>query len=271
MSTSTAAVEVQQSIGDEQSQKVIKPKHERDSNYYFQDDPMAIFLVEGRLFKVHRHYLLEGSEVFRNLFASPKEEGVEPDGTSDERPITLPGVTAKEFEALLDYFYAQPHQWEGSKNEKRLENYLDLLSVSHRFIFENAFRYTLKKIKPMAILIPAIQRFQLGEKYNLREWLLSAYESLLNRPAPLSAEEAEALGIARVVRYMGAREMMHNERMSVKVAELERERKLNDPNLALPAPAPRGAFSFAPAKVVSLSIPIPPVSETKKLVEKFFF
>ncbi len=39
------------------------------------------------------------------MFSCPAGEGASPEGMNDEQPIPLPGVTTKEFEALLDYFY----------------------------------------------------------------------------------------------------------------------------------------------------------------------
>lgn len=61
--------------------------------------------VEDQLFRIHRYYLTQGSEVFRSMFTSPSGEGKAPDGMRDEQPITLPEVNVREFEALMDYFY----------------------------------------------------------------------------------------------------------------------------------------------------------------------
>lgn len=78
---------------------------ERHSTFYFKDDPMVIFLVENQLFKVHRHYLIQDSKVFRDMFSVPPVEGAEVEGMSDDRPIYLPDVSVKEFELLLNHFY----------------------------------------------------------------------------------------------------------------------------------------------------------------------
>jgi hypothetical protein len=63
--------------------------------------------VENQLFRVHRHYLIEGSEFFRGMFDCPVEEGRNIDGMSNEQPIPLPDVTVEEFETLLGFFYSQ--------------------------------------------------------------------------------------------------------------------------------------------------------------------
>lgn len=59
-----------------------------------------IHQFEDQLFRVRRHYLKEGS------FASPEADVTRPDGMCDERSISLSGVTAKEFEILLGFFYS---------------------------------------------------------------------------------------------------------------------------------------------------------------------
>jgi hypothetical protein len=68
--------------------------------------------VENQLFKVHRHFLIEGSEVFRDMFAHAGGTGTgknsvedATEGTTDDWPIPLPDVTVEEFEVLLQCFY----------------------------------------------------------------------------------------------------------------------------------------------------------------------
>ncbi|KAF9449333.1 hypothetical protein P691DRAFT_812712 [Macrolepiota fuliginosa MF-IS2] len=242
-----------------------------DATYYLQDDPMAIFLIENRLFKVHRHFFVEGSVVFRGMFTSPNEEGVTPDGMRDQLPIPLPGVTVKEFEALLDYFYLLPHRQLQSKGETRnLQIYLRLLSISHRFVFDEVFQYALSSVKPIIHHIPAIQRFQLGEKYELREWLLSAYESFLGRTTPLSINEAEILGLEKVVRYIAARESMHRKGYFSSWG--------NPAGPPVGQPSLLGNLSWSTPVTTSLGDILPEakengpvVREITKIVEEFFF
>jgi hypothetical protein len=81
-------------------------------NVYYFEDYMVTFLVsipfshrctagerriyahqvEGRLFKIHRHFLARDSERFRAM-------------DSSQDPIELAEVTIKEFECLLNFFY----------------------------------------------------------------------------------------------------------------------------------------------------------------------
>jgi hypothetical protein len=77
-----------------------------------EKDLLAILMtyryqVGDGLFRIHRYYLMQGSEVFRGMFTSPPVEGKNVDGMSDNQPIILPGVTIREFEALMEYLYLQ--------------------------------------------------------------------------------------------------------------------------------------------------------------------
>lgn len=75
----------------------------RHSKYYF-DDQQSVFLVADTFFKVHRYYLTRESEVFRTMFSCPSSEDGQ-EGVDDSKPIHLPGVTSRQFEALLEFFY----------------------------------------------------------------------------------------------------------------------------------------------------------------------
>jgi hypothetical protein len=55
--------------------------------------------VEDRLFKVIRHPFLQ-SEIFKTMFDLPSGEN-DTEGCSDESPISLRGVRADEFRALV--------------------------------------------------------------------------------------------------------------------------------------------------------------------------
>jgi hypothetical protein len=52
---------------------------------------------------MHRHFLVQESEVFEAMFSCPQSGSS--DGSSDDQPISLPEVKAREFERLLDFFY----------------------------------------------------------------------------------------------------------------------------------------------------------------------
>lgn len=72
--------------------------------------------------------------------------------------------------------------------------------------------------------IPAEMRIHIGDKYGLEEWLLSAYETLLDRSQTMTMSETKALGFERAVALLRAREFRYRERLKIAEEELERAR-----------------------------------------------
>jgi hypothetical protein len=198
--------------------------------------------VENRLFKVHRRFFIQESEVFRDMFSVPSEGGTEVEGMSDEQPILLPGITVKEFELLLQHFYTMSVQLLFKRflltfnvflrhrpkpvdrknlttdHQQNQEEILALLSILDRFAFDNVFGLMVQQLAPTEI--PITQRIRLGDKYDLDEWLFSAYEELLDREGALNVDELDALGSDRVIRFIRSKESMHQERLDIARADI---------------------------------------------------
>lgn len=61
--------------------------------------------VEDILFQVPRKELEEQSEVFKTMFAMPPGDSAVVDGQSDDQPLNLEGISARDFRAFLAYLY----------------------------------------------------------------------------------------------------------------------------------------------------------------------
>ncbi|THH32872.1 hypothetical protein EUX98_g1342 [Antrodiella citrinella] len=185
---------------------------------YYMDDTFTIFLVENELFKVHRYYLDRESKYFREWQMIPRDIGMERiappnEGQVDDHPVWLPGVTAKEFEALLDYFYkgqvtlhSKPWILDLMSNSTRIDAdvpWETLLAISTRLSFPNvrteASRLEEYEMTPQ-------HRLCLAHDYDVPGWRQLAYEELSVSPRSLEVEEAEKLGFATAMRIAKARE-----------------------------------------------------------------
>ncbi|KAJ6552236.1 hypothetical protein DFH09DRAFT_1167431 [Mycena vulgaris] len=188
------------------------------NNEYYIDDPMAIFLAGNQLFKVHRHFLAEESEVFKWMFMCPPGSSA-PDGISDERAIPLPGVTAVEFKALLDFFYTEKFQ----RHEAVMQEWIYLLAISTRFDFQRLRECAIsaiedsrwpqpqaRKNRKMRITIDPIEQIVLVERHNVPNWLPIAYAVICERSDPLDESEAEKIGYRKTVLLARARETVRN-------------------------------------------------------------
>jgi len=174
------------------------PSH--DPEYYLHDD-MAIFLVDHRLYKVHRHFLERESEIFRWMFlCPPRPEGAE--GRADDKPIPLPGVMRHEFKALMDYFYNGMHD----DFKFSLDEWISILSISSRYDMDTIRQRAIRQIISHRPRIDPVVKIALAEKHNIPDWLASAYASLCQRANPLEEWEAERLGMRVAVKLARARE-----------------------------------------------------------------
>ncbi|KAI0280355.1 hypothetical protein BGY98DRAFT_328407 [Russula aff. rugulosa BPL654] len=98
---------------------------------------MTVFQVENRLFRVHRHFLVENSLLFSSMFTLPQGDqqvsSMAAEGTSDANPIYLSGVTEFEFETLIRFFYKSIYDDFALSQE----SWIALLSITHRYEFLN--------------------------------------------------------------------------------------------------------------------------------------
>ncbi|KAK7042602.1 BTB domain-containing protein [Favolaschia claudopus] len=178
------------------------PEIPKNNKKYYFDDDLSIFSAGNQRFKVHRHFLRKESEHFKGMFTCPPPpEG--PDGTCDERPIPLYGVTPAEFEALLDFFYEEKFQ----RSMASTQEWINLLSISTRYVFQ---RVREAAIRALDEPLPSVDRIVLAEKHDIPHWLRIAYVEICERSKPLSGEEAEKIGARKTAMLAQARETVRN-------------------------------------------------------------
>ncbi|KAF8955910.1 hypothetical protein BDZ97DRAFT_1764365 [Flammula alnicola] len=195
----------------------------RHEKFYLPDFGMAIFNIQGRLYKVHRHFFIQESEVFKSMFDCPSAPGGNQDGDSDEKPIHLPEVTCAEFETLLELIYdGMLGSWSIRPGLKKpgLQNLggaatsntlYDLLSISLRYAFDRVTSQVVAAIQidsgDQAVSMDPLQKIILALKHDvLRHWLKPAFDELVNRSTHLTKEEMKTLGYNRAEIINGRRE-----------------------------------------------------------------
>jgi hypothetical protein len=221
----------------------------KNKNYYFEDT-MSIFLVSvainnrepispdtwatqvgNQLFKVHRHFLRKESDVFNWMFLCPPPAGGT-DGGSDDRAIPVPGVTPKEFEALLDFFYTEcvarvlndifvsstGIARKFQRHTADMQEWIDLLGISTRFDFQrlrectiDAIEYSRWRFTPgVSTAIDPIEQIVLAEKHDIPHWFRPAYVLICERSKPLEEWEARKIGFRKTTLLARARETVRD-------------------------------------------------------------
>lgn len=104
----------------------------RDEAYYFEDGNI-VFLVQDRLFRVHRSLFERSSTFFRTLFSLPQGDATH-EGKSDEAPIACQD-TVEDFQALCWAIYASPPEVYAQKNVDTIDipKLVSVVGISHKY------------------------------------------------------------------------------------------------------------------------------------------
>ncbi|PIL33340.1 hypothetical protein GSI_04791 [Ganoderma sinense ZZ0214-1] len=240
--STTAASPVPSSPAPERFQATSPKSPRRDDEFYCQD---IVFLVEDVLFKVPRRPFEHESEVFSGMFALPPVNspyGVE--GSSDDNPIQLEGVTEDEFKALLWVMFRSislfllylsspcysrlpsssalppthrtPHtprratpvspipSGYGSSRTLTQPQWVSVLRLSTMWFFKDIRTRAIAELSKL-VATPAA-RIVLARTYNISGWTEPALCALAQQDAPLSAQDLEALGWDAAAKLVQIRE-----------------------------------------------------------------
>ncbi|KAJ4490330.1 hypothetical protein J3R30DRAFT_3399705 [Lentinula aciculospora] len=165
---------------------------------YYIDQPMPIvsFVVQGCLFKVHRYFLERDSLFLRGALSTV--QGIQ------SQPIELQGVSIREFESLLDFFYDGMYRSNG--DAVPVSEWINLLAGASALKFDRAREHAITAIDNASVRPDAIEMMVLAEKYGITKWLRPAYISFCKRTEPLQLNEAERIALDKVVKLTQARE-----------------------------------------------------------------
>ncbi|KDQ55181.1 hypothetical protein JAAARDRAFT_60131 [Jaapia argillacea MUCL 33604] len=172
--------------------------YHRHPIYYFEDKVGTVtLLVEDTLFKVHPYYLKRDSEVFRDMFSCPQEPGTASEGLSDDRPITIPQITAVDFEQLLWVYY---HFAVEQKRSSTTEEWASILRLSNMYQISSIKDLAISRLKKRKNL--SITLIQLGRENEAEELVQMGYLRVASRKHGLEPKEAETLGLAEAMNVM---------------------------------------------------------------------
>ncbi|KAL5532891.1 hypothetical protein ACEPAF_4665 [Sanghuangporus sanghuang] len=168
----------------------------RDNHYYFT---LTTFEVEDIMFRVPRLPFEAESQIFRDMFALPTD--VPADGNSDEMPLVLHGVSAKDFRAFLKVLFDPAH---APQIEPTQDEWTSVMRLAHMWCCDRLFALAISKLD-MLIADP-VAKIVLAKTFGIKDWLLPAYFELATRKESFTLEEANKLGIECLVRLAEVRE-----------------------------------------------------------------
>ncbi|KAG8764180.1 hypothetical protein FRC12_008238 [Ceratobasidium sp. 428] len=157
--------------------------------------------VENTLFKVHRYQLMK-SEVFSDMFQTAKGDTNE--GSSPESPIMLEGISASDFESLLDVLYAS--KFSSTQVTPGPEVIIPALRLSHKWNFEDLYNHLVVFAQDK---IDNIDKIVLARECGIKQWLEPAHTGLCLRKEPFTTDEAAKIGIDSLLLIIRIRDESH--------------------------------------------------------------
>ncbi|KAI0078038.1 hypothetical protein K474DRAFT_1706763 [Panus rudis PR-1116 ss-1] len=177
------------------------------STFYFSVE-MVVLRVEDTLYRLHWDQLRKHTTYFDELIlAQEAENSRHLVGKTDETALNIPNVTQPAFDVLL-YFL---HDGIFEQEKITLKDWITLLAVSSQLKFEKIRTWAIKRISEQLPDIEPVAIIVLATRYDVPQWLTSAYTTLCTRETPLADEEAEELGATTTARIARTREAILEE------------------------------------------------------------
>ncbi|KAJ7496813.1 hypothetical protein FB451DRAFT_1549850 [Mycena latifolia] len=193
------------------------------------------------------------------------------DGSDDNHPLKLEGISRQDFERLLEVLYpltAIPKTPVLAKYE-----WISVLKLANLWHFLEVRDLAIQQLTSHAESLDCIERILFARKYDVSAWLRSGYTDLARRKEPISLEEARKIGLEVALQIYQAREAAvmpagqpQNAYRAVDLgslfqAELERADSAYKPTPRLPiafgAPRPRQRNATNSRTIFSAPTPAP--------------
>ncbi|TFK45101.1 hypothetical protein BDQ12DRAFT_642272 [Crucibulum laeve] len=165
------------------ARRPTSPDSPRDSLSFLD---FVVFLVECRFFKVPKYHFTQNSEAFASCFSLPQGDNVE--GTNEENPFRLDGISKIDFKSLLKVMYPLDIP---SNLSLATSEWVAVLKLSTLYCFVSARLLAIEKLT--GIILDPIERVCLAKTYHVPKWFRSALAELARRTQHISLDDAEQL------------------------------------------------------------------------------
>ena len=93
--------------------------------------------------------------------------------------------------------------------------WMDLLSIANTYSFTKVYRRAVSEIDDLDGTTDPVERILLAKRLKVNRWLAPAYATLCSRTDPITASEAEELGMYTFVALVAARESFYRDTSSL--------------------------------------------------------
>ncbi|KAG8913831.1 hypothetical protein FRC00_001491 [Tulasnella sp. 408] len=176
----------------------------RHPRYY--DSEYLTFAVDEYLFRLPVRRLKE-SKYFQDMLGS-EHLGGSVEGTSDEHPIALGGITSFEMESFVEILDARVFGKKAQREWKQLAAALHLVTMWEFEDIRTSLVEDMSQIISKGGVEP-IDRIEVSIQCRVSDWLHPAYQALCDRAEGVTTEEAKRLGMDRLAAIYRVRDRRH--------------------------------------------------------------
>lgn len=173
---------------------------QRHPQYYLNGGDVH-FLLDNKLFRVHRYFFERESRKFRDITLAFTPTDVR-QGDTDSTAIIL-DVAVEDFELLLGVFYNPKY----SVYDWTFSHWTRILTLAQEWGFDEVQNLVIRELERLDF--PVIDRIALYHRFRVDiNILLPLYTALCSRDEPLDEAESEILGMKTTVLLFRARERL---------------------------------------------------------------
>lgn len=169
-----------------------------------------VFLVDGYLFRVPRYYFASCSDIFCSVFSLPTDGSKSIEGSSDEEPFHLEGISRTEFKSFLRVMYPLKTTILGGEPALSKSEWIAALKLATLWNFRDIRQLAISRLSDLtgSKALTATEKITLAKAYKVSRWLLQGYHDLSRRTQVISVDEARTLGIETTVLLHHVREQI---------------------------------------------------------------
>ncbi|KAJ6631508.1 hypothetical protein B0H10DRAFT_1772697, partial [Mycena sp. CBHHK59/15] len=159
--------------------------------------------VQDRFFRVPRYQFELHSEIFATTFTLPTPDDATAEGSSDQNPFKLEGISSVDFGRLLKVIYPLYVP----KVPKLLkEEWISVLKLATLWQFIEIRDLAIDELTRHSNALSWNEKLVLAKQYHVSAWIRSGYHDLAHRDKHMSSEEAMIIGWEAAFKIMTLRE-----------------------------------------------------------------
>ncbi|KAJ3782125.1 hypothetical protein GGU10DRAFT_364600 [Lentinula aff. detonsa] len=179
--------------------KASSSVYPRDFTFYYD---YKTFLVEGTLFKFPLTILAMESTIFRDMMELPVS--LQPEGSTDENPIRLESVLKDDFRQLLRIL-APPQRYREPVPVLTFSEWTSVLKLADMWCMDVVKEHAILTMSGLSGIDP-VDKVVVGRRYGIKDWLLPAFNVILQRSQSFTEHDLERLGAPTLLQLVALRE-----------------------------------------------------------------